>query len=234
MEGPWLASYIALWVIVALQGVAIFLLLRQLGIMYLGTAQGVARDGIAPGTTAPDFALPSRRRASTARPSRCAAMRGTSGACSSSARATATPAAASSPSSTSSPPSCAIRSTSSSSAAAARARPAPSPSRPPSPSPSPRTRRGAVRQVQGPRHPLRLRHRRRRRRALQGPLQQPPAPRRPLGPGPQTRRRRIAQSQQERRARTRTRTRADRRPLGSMRSGRPLCPLSARAQADRD
>jgi methylamine dehydrogenase accessory protein MauD len=58
MEGPWLASYIALWIIVALQGVAIFLLLRQLGIMYLGTAQGVARDGIAPGTTAPDFALP--------------------------------------------------------------------------------------------------------------------------------------------------------------------------------
>jgi methylamine dehydrogenase accessory protein MauD len=59
MEGPWLASYIALWIIVALQGVAIFLLLRQLGIMYLGTAQGVARDGIAPGTKAPDFALPS-------------------------------------------------------------------------------------------------------------------------------------------------------------------------------
>jgi methylamine dehydrogenase accessory protein MauD len=58
MEGPWLASYIALWIIVALQGVAIFLLLRQLGIMYLGTAQGVARDGIAPGTKAPDFSLP--------------------------------------------------------------------------------------------------------------------------------------------------------------------------------
>ncbi len=58
MSGAWLASYIALWAVVAFQGVAIFLLLRQLGIMYLGTAQGVARDGIAPGTNAPDFELP--------------------------------------------------------------------------------------------------------------------------------------------------------------------------------
>jgi methylamine dehydrogenase accessory protein MauD len=32
--------------------------MRQLGIIYLGTAQGVARDGIAAGQRAPDFTLP--------------------------------------------------------------------------------------------------------------------------------------------------------------------------------
>ena len=58
MSGPWLASYIALWAVVMLQGVAIFVLLRQLGIMYLGTAQGIARDGLAAGERAPEFALP--------------------------------------------------------------------------------------------------------------------------------------------------------------------------------
>jgi methylamine dehydrogenase accessory protein MauD len=57
MSGIWLASYIVLWGIVIFQGVAIFVLLRQLGIMYLGTAQGVARDGLAPSTKAPEFAL---------------------------------------------------------------------------------------------------------------------------------------------------------------------------------
>lgn len=58
MSGPWLASYIALWAVVMLQGVAIFVLLRQLGIMYLGTAQGIARDGLAAGDRAPEFTLP--------------------------------------------------------------------------------------------------------------------------------------------------------------------------------
>ncbi len=57
MSGPWLVSYIALWAIVFVQGAVIFLLLRQLGVMYLGTAQGVARDGLAPGTKAPDFTV---------------------------------------------------------------------------------------------------------------------------------------------------------------------------------
>jgi methylamine dehydrogenase accessory protein MauD len=57
MSGPWLISYIVLWGIVFVQGAVIFLLLRQLGMMYLGTAQGVARDGLAPGTPAPDFAV---------------------------------------------------------------------------------------------------------------------------------------------------------------------------------
>ena len=58
MSGAWLASYIALWAVVLFQGVIIFLLLRQLGVMYLGTARGVARDGLAPGQRAPDFTLP--------------------------------------------------------------------------------------------------------------------------------------------------------------------------------
>lgn len=58
MSGPWLVSYVVLWGIVLFQGVAIFILLRQLGIMYLGTAQGVARDGLAVGSRAPDFSLP--------------------------------------------------------------------------------------------------------------------------------------------------------------------------------
>jgi methylamine dehydrogenase accessory protein MauD len=58
MSGIWLITYIALWGIVLFQGLVIFVLMRQLGIIYLGTAQGVARDGIAPGQRAPDFALP--------------------------------------------------------------------------------------------------------------------------------------------------------------------------------
>ena len=55
MSGPWLISYIVLWAVVLFQGVLIFVLLRQLGLMYLGTAQGVARDGIAVGQRAPEF-----------------------------------------------------------------------------------------------------------------------------------------------------------------------------------
>lgn len=57
MSGPWLASYIALWAVVLFQGVIIFVLLRQLGVIYLGTARGVANDGLAVGKAAPDFSL---------------------------------------------------------------------------------------------------------------------------------------------------------------------------------
>ena len=57
MSGAWLASYIALWAVVLFQGVVIFLLLRQLGVMYLGTAQGVARDGLPVGRSAPEFTV---------------------------------------------------------------------------------------------------------------------------------------------------------------------------------
>jgi len=58
MSGAWLVSYIVLWGVVFFQGVLIFLLLRQLGVMYLGTAQGIARDGLAVGKRAPDFTVP--------------------------------------------------------------------------------------------------------------------------------------------------------------------------------
>lgn len=58
MSGAWLVSYIVLWGVVLFQGAVIFLLMRQLGMMYLGTAQGVARDGLAAGQRAPSFALP--------------------------------------------------------------------------------------------------------------------------------------------------------------------------------
>lgn len=58
MSGPWLASYIALWAVVLFQGLVIFILLRQLGVIYLGTAQGVARDGLSQGQRAPEFSLP--------------------------------------------------------------------------------------------------------------------------------------------------------------------------------
>ena len=57
MSGIWLVSYIALWAIVLFQGVVIFVLLRQLGVIYLGTARGVANDGLAVGTEAPDFSV---------------------------------------------------------------------------------------------------------------------------------------------------------------------------------
>jgi methylamine dehydrogenase accessory protein MauD len=57
MSGVWLASYIALWAVVLFQGIVIFILLRQLGVIYLGTAQGVARDGLAQGQRAPEFSL---------------------------------------------------------------------------------------------------------------------------------------------------------------------------------
>jgi methylamine dehydrogenase accessory protein MauD len=57
MEGIWLVSYIILWVLVLGLGLLVLLLYRQLGIMYLGSAEGVSRDGLAKGTTAPDFSL---------------------------------------------------------------------------------------------------------------------------------------------------------------------------------
>lgn len=57
MEGIWLISYIVLWLFVLALGVLVLLLYRQLGIMYLGTAEGVSRDGLEKGTRAPDFTL---------------------------------------------------------------------------------------------------------------------------------------------------------------------------------
>jgi methylamine dehydrogenase accessory protein MauD len=57
MEGVWLVSYIVLWILVLAMGVLILLLYRQLGIMYLGSAEGVSRDGLPKGTQAPDFSV---------------------------------------------------------------------------------------------------------------------------------------------------------------------------------
>jgi len=57
MEGIWLVSYIILWILVIGLGLLVFLLYRQLGVMYLGSAEGVSRDGLTKGTPAPDFNL---------------------------------------------------------------------------------------------------------------------------------------------------------------------------------
>jgi methylamine dehydrogenase accessory protein MauD len=57
MEGIWLVSYIVLWLVVLVLLVLVILLYRQLGIMYLGSAEGVSRDGLEPGAQAPDFSL---------------------------------------------------------------------------------------------------------------------------------------------------------------------------------
>ncbi|MDQ3928734.1 MAG: TlpA family protein disulfide reductase [Chloroflexota bacterium] len=57
MEGIWLVSYIVLWLVVLVLLVLVILLYRQLGIMYLGSAEGVSRDGLDLGAQAPDFAL---------------------------------------------------------------------------------------------------------------------------------------------------------------------------------
>jgi len=72
MEGIWLISYILLWLVVLALIVLVLLLYRQLGIMYLGTAEGVSRDGLPRGTVAPDFNLTDQY----GQPQRLAAYRG--------------------------------------------------------------------------------------------------------------------------------------------------------------
>lgn len=57
MEGIWLISYIVLWVLVLVLVLLVLLLYRQLGIMYLGSAEGVSRDGLPKGKKAPEFNL---------------------------------------------------------------------------------------------------------------------------------------------------------------------------------
>lgn len=57
MEGIWLVSYIVLWILVLGLALLVLLLYRQFGLMYLGTAEGVSRDGLQKGTRAPDFTL---------------------------------------------------------------------------------------------------------------------------------------------------------------------------------
>jgi methylamine dehydrogenase accessory protein MauD len=57
MEGIWLISYILLWLLVFALFLLVFLLYRQLGVMYLGSAEGVSRDGLDRGAKAPDFSV---------------------------------------------------------------------------------------------------------------------------------------------------------------------------------
>lgn len=55
MSGAWLVSYVVLWLVVVGLVAVSFLVLRQLGMAYLGTAGGIARDGPEVGARAPDF-----------------------------------------------------------------------------------------------------------------------------------------------------------------------------------
>lgn len=48
-------SYVLLWAVVVLQTVALFVVLRAVGNLYLGTRSAIDRDGLAVGSIAPDF-----------------------------------------------------------------------------------------------------------------------------------------------------------------------------------
>lgn len=61
MSSIWLASYLFLWLLVLALAVAVILLYRQLGEMYLGTSESRSRDGIRVGTRAPSTTLSDQR-----------------------------------------------------------------------------------------------------------------------------------------------------------------------------
>lgn len=54
MEFFWI-SYMMLWLLVVAEGIAIVVLTRTLGSMLLGTRDAIERDGLEPGTVAPEF-----------------------------------------------------------------------------------------------------------------------------------------------------------------------------------
>ena len=54
MSGLFYVSYAALWVLLLVLGVFVLLLYRHFGMMALGTAEGVQRDGLPIGAVAPD------------------------------------------------------------------------------------------------------------------------------------------------------------------------------------
>ena len=58
MSAIWIISTVILWVFVLALAFLVFVLYRQVGLMYLGRAAAVSRDGIPEGTEAPDFAAP--------------------------------------------------------------------------------------------------------------------------------------------------------------------------------
>jgi peroxiredoxin len=51
------ASYVVMWLLVIVMGVLLLLLYRHFGMMALGTAEGVQRDGLAIGEIAPEIEL---------------------------------------------------------------------------------------------------------------------------------------------------------------------------------
>jgi thiol-disulfide isomerase/thioredoxin len=53
MSGLFLASYVALWVLVVVMAVLLLLMYRHFGMMSLGTLEGVQRDGLPVGSAAP-------------------------------------------------------------------------------------------------------------------------------------------------------------------------------------
>jgi methylamine dehydrogenase accessory protein MauD len=55
MPTPFYVSYIALWLLLIVQGVLLLLVYRHFGLMAMGTAEGVQRDGLAVGEAAPSI-----------------------------------------------------------------------------------------------------------------------------------------------------------------------------------
>jgi hypothetical protein len=50
----WLASYLALWTLVGIETIILVILLRHIGVVYLGTRDGISRDGLPIGSAIPD------------------------------------------------------------------------------------------------------------------------------------------------------------------------------------
>jgi hypothetical protein len=55
MTPAFFASYIVLWILVIAMSLLVFLLYRHFGVMAMGTAEGVQRDGLPIGSVLPDF-----------------------------------------------------------------------------------------------------------------------------------------------------------------------------------
>jgi thiol-disulfide isomerase/thioredoxin len=51
-------SYFVLWFLVIIEGLALFLVFRQFGEMYMNTREGIEKGGLPLGTKAPEFSLP--------------------------------------------------------------------------------------------------------------------------------------------------------------------------------
>jgi len=58
MSSLWIISTVVLWIFLLALAFLVFVLYRQVGLIYLGRSQGVSRDGIAEGSQAPDFTAP--------------------------------------------------------------------------------------------------------------------------------------------------------------------------------